>query len=78
MCNISIDFGKHGKRYVPDQMISQFKQCMNRIGYPDFMEKLEQRSVESNGVLGHLYRQVKDQEQEALVQFIQQDYIKSI
>ena len=78
MCNIAIDFGKHGKRYVPDQRISQFKQSMNGRGYPDFMEKLYMRSVESNGVLGHLYRQVKGREQEALVQFIQQDYMKSI
>ena len=56
MCNIAIDFGKHGKRYVPDQRIANFKQEMNRTGYPDFMEKLERRSRMSNGVLGHLYR----------------------
>lgn len=78
MCNIAIDFGKHGKRYVPDQRISQYRQEMNRAGYPDFMEKFHMRSVLSNGVLGHLYRQVKDREQEALVLFIQQDYMKSI
>ena len=42
------------------------------------MEKLDRKQRESDGVLGQLYKQVKDKEQEAIDAFIRQDYEKSI
>ena len=39
MCNTAIDFGKHGKRYVPSELLKWVKKVVNIKGYPEFMEK---------------------------------------
>ena len=78
MCNISVDFGKHGKKYVSREELKWVKKVLNVKGYPEFMEKVDQKSRESTGILGQLYRQVRDKEKDALVSFIRQDYEKSI
>ena len=62
MCNIAIDFGKHGKTFVPRENLKWVKKVVNIKGYPEFMEKEDRPTRESDGVLGQLYKQVKDKE----------------
>ena len=42
------------------------------------MEKDDRPMRESDGVLGQLYKQVKDKEKQAVEAFVRQDYDKSI
>jgi len=57
MCSVAVDFAKHGE-------------CVSKANYkayqdpgrchPDFMEKDPARTYQSEGVLGHLYRDIKN------------------
>ena len=78
MCAYAIDFGKHGKKYVPSENLKWYNKVISTKGYPDFMEKTDKKSRESKGVLGQLYRNIKDIEDAALNSFIRLDYEKSI
>ena len=69
MCRIAIDLGKHGDKCVDLEKLNKYKAALIE-GYPDFMEKRDQESYQSNGVLGKLYRHVKEVEQEAIRNFI--------
>lgn len=69
LCRIAIDFGKHGKRYVKSKELYKYKVKLEE-GFPDFMEKRDQESYRSDGVLGELYRDVKGVELEAIRNFI--------
>ena len=74
MCNIAIDFAKHGSKYVDGASLKQYKDQINFE--PDFMEK--ERSAESPNVLGQLYRNIKWPEDDAIRSFIRLDYENSI
>ena len=66
MCAIAIDFGKHGRKYVPSANLKWFNKVISVKGYPDFMEKTDKKSRESTGVLGQLYRHINDIEEAVL------------
>ena len=59
LCNVSIDFGKHGEHYVDTSALEYYKRAVGREGYPDFMEKMDRKQRKSYSVLGQLYMQVK-------------------
>ena len=52
MCNVAIDFGKHGEKYVDRKALKWYKKVLNVKGYPELMEKLDRKQRESDGVLG--------------------------
>lgn len=76
-CRTAIDFGKHGKHYVDPLDLKPYYIKLNEE-YPDFMEKSDKESYESQGALGVLYRQARAQEIKAIQSFILHDYEKSI
>lgn len=47
-------------------------------GYPDFMEKFGKKSRVSQGVIGQLYRSVKNTQEAAVSCLIEKDYEKSM
>jgi hypothetical protein len=78
MCAVAIDFGKHGKTYVPSEKLKWYNKVINVKGYPEFMEKEGKNSRKSTGVLGKLYSDINDVEDAVLKSFIRLDYEKSI
>lgn len=60
MCSVAVDFAKHGE-CVSKQNYSKMQEIIEE--FPDFLEKGDlnssKRTYESNGILGHLYRDVK-------------------
>ena len=55
MCSVAVDFAKHGE-CVSKANYKAFQTAS--IGHPDFMEKDPTRTYRSEGVLGHLYRDI--------------------
>ena len=47
---------------MPSEKLKWAKKVINIKGYPEFMEKDDRPMRESDGVLGQLYKQVKDKE----------------
>ena len=59
MCSVAVDFAKHGECVAPEN----FKELKKEIDkFPDFVEKDPKKTVPSDGVLGHLYRDIKNDE----------------
>jgi hypothetical protein len=57
MCSIAVDFAKHGK-CVSSKNFAEIKDKFSSK-YPDFLERdslYGDKTYISNGVLGHLYR----------------------
>lgn len=73
MCSVAVDFAKHGE-CVSKKNYAEFKKEIERL--PDFMEKETMRTYESDGVLGHLYRDIS--KDNALLQFMHNDWKNSI
>lgn len=73
MCSVAVDFAKHGE-CVSKQNYKRMQDIIKEL--PDFLEKEHRPSFESDGVLGHLYRDVKSEE--ALSDFISNDWNYSI
>ena len=71
--SIAVDFAKHGE-CVPQDAIRPMQKELTR--WPDFFEKDNQESRESDGVLGHLYRDISNEE--PMQTFIEQDYLTAI
>lgn len=73
MCSVAVDFAKHGE-CVSKQNFSRMQKIIDSL--PDFLEKDHKPSFESDGILGHLYRDIKSDD--ALKQFISNDWKFSI
>jgi hypothetical protein len=77
MCSVAVDFAKHGE-CVAAKNYTKMKQEI--AAYPDFLERATSRSspstFASQGVLGHLYRDIKTEK--ALLQFIDNEWQNSI
>mmetsp|Transcript_22745 Transcript_22745/g.30342 ORF Transcript_22745/g.30342 Transcript_22745/m.30342 type:complete len:155 (-) Transcript_22745:452-916(-) len=74
MCNIAVDFAKHGEYFADLTAVEYITDELKDHGYPDFMEKVNKEKRVSTGVLGMLYRDVKSKEEEAVAAFVRQDY----
>lgn len=73
MCSVAVDFAKHGE-CVSSKNYAAMKKEID--ANPDFLERATGRSFESQGVLGHLYRDIKTET--ALLQFIDNEWQNSI
>ena len=57
MCSVAVDFAKHGECVAP----KNFEHLQKKVkAHPDFLEKDPQKTRVSDGVLGHLYRDIKN------------------
>lgn len=52
MCNVAVDFAKHGEAYADLDSMSDVAKLIKEEGYPDFMEKFGLKSRVSQGVIG--------------------------
>lgn len=73
MCSVAVDFAKHGECVSSKNYMAMKKEI---DAHPDFLERAGGRSCESQGVLGHLYRDIKTDN--ALLQFIDNEWQNSI
>ena len=73
MQSIAVDFAKHGE-CVPPNAIKDIQEQFSC--WPDFFEKDNQESRVSHGVLGKLYRDIRNEQ--AMDDFINADYETAI
>ena len=71
--SIAVDFAKHGE-CVPPNAIKKIQEEFTK--WPDFFEKDNQESRRSEGVLGKLYRDIRNED--VMEEFIKQDYETAI
>ena len=74
MCSVAVDFAKHGE-CVSKKNFEDLQKLV-RDHKPDFMEKDDMKAVQSDGVLGILYRDIKCDNAQS--NFISNDWKKTI
>ena len=68
LCSKAVDFGKHGKQYVPNSLIQELWEALDHH-YPDYFEKSDKKTRKSSTILGLLYQDIKQEEENALASF---------